>query len=82
MPTGRPLERSPLAASESLPRRRVEPGIAAITRDVVGDLVESCRDPVRLATGNVGWVVNHTGESYSVSIPSTGHLKNFQTKKK
>lgn len=26
--------------------------------------------------------VNHTGESYTVSVPSTGHLKTYQTRKK
>ncbi len=41
-----------------------------------GDKGEDC------AAHYIKLFVNHTGESYSVSIPNSGHLKTFQTKKK
>ena len=41
-----------------------------------GDKGEDC------AANHLKVIVNRTGESYTVTVPSTGHLKTFQTKKK
>lgn len=40
-----------------------------------GDKAEAC------AAHHIKLAVNHTGDSYTVSIPSTGHTRTFQSKK-
>lgn len=40
-----------------------------------GDKAEAC------AAHHLKLAVNHTGESYTVTVPSTGHGRTFQTRK-